>query len=452
MDIERTLSTAGLRVLGHMLRAGETTSVALTEFYLARLDGPGRTLNAVAALDPDGAHSAAAKADAELANGRDRGPLHGIPFAVKDIFATQPPLPTSWGVAALGDRQFKEDAVAVARLRAAGAILLGKLAMMELAAMLPFETFDASATGPCRNPYNLDSWTGDSSTGSAAAVGGGLIPFALATETRGSIIQPAAFCGAVGLRPSAGAVSLDGVMPVSSTIDRVGPIARSAEDCLLVFHAIADKPVPRRSMPARSRIGIIAPEPARDDADVIANFDAVASTLSRSAELTIAKVPNHAYEGVYHDIVVNEAKLNFRSLIDAGITARLVSPDARDGSYLAAPVDNAALYAALSERQRLLTAWTRWASRFDVLITTTNPKVAPPLDTTFTDYFGENDHEPITTIGAVLGLPAMTVPTGFGERGLPTGMQFVGLPESEAVIAHIVGQYSEAFPQMSFHN
>lgn len=448
MTAALTLAFSDLPTLGTALRSGQTTSLVLTELFLGRLDRLGRKWRAVAAIDPEGAREAARSADALLSQGRDLGPLHGIPFAVKDILATRPPLPTSWGAAAFRDRQLGFDAEAVTRLRQAGAVLLGKLAMIELAGMLPFESFDASATGACRNPFDLDAWTGDSSSGPAAAVGGGLVPFAIASETRGSIVQPAAFCGAVGLRPTIGLVPSHGAMPVSQTVDRLGPMARHPGDCLRVLQAVADGPVEVAPPSGRPRIGLIAPDKGRDEPEVIANFELVAAALSSFAETVPAVVPDLPFEEVYQDIVVYEAKRSFRPLIADGTVARLSSPLARDGAYLAGPGDAARYHAALERRLELIEAWAAWASRFDALATTTSPKVAAPLDTTFSAYFGDDDHEPITTIGAVLGLPALTLPSGKGRRDLPTGVQFVGLPGDDARICKIAEQAFARLPRV----
>lgn len=442
------LAFSDLSTLGTALRTGQTTSLNLTEFFLERLDRLGHKWRAVAALDPQGARDNARNADAMLASGQDLGCLHGIPFAVKDIFATRPPLPTSWGAIPFRDRQFDLEATVVRRLRQAGAILLGKLAMIELAGMFPFETFDASATGVCLNPFDLTAWTGDSSSGPAAAVGGGLVPFAIASETRGSIVQPAAFCGAVGLRPTLGLVPVDGTMPVSQTVDRVGPMARHPGDCLRVLEVLADAPMGVAKPTGRPRIGLIAPDKARDEPEGVANFGHVAAEISVFADTTFVVLPDLPFDEVYKDIVVFEAKRNFQPLIDDGTVRQLSSPLARDGAYLAGFGDADCYRAALNRRRDLIETWTAWASQFDCLATTTNPKVAPPIDTTFSAYFGDDDHEPITTIGALLGLPAVTIPSGKGQRGLPTGVQFVGLPGDDRKICTIADQVSAYLPSV----
>ncbi|MBU3963587.1 MAG: amidase [Alphaproteobacteria bacterium] len=433
-------SFCDLASLGEGLRKGTWSSRDLAAFFLGRLNTTGRHWNAVASLDAAGALDSADRADAMLARSEDLGPLHGIPYAVKDIMETRPPLPTSWGATPFADRQFPGDAKVIARLREAGAVLLGKLAMMELAAMLPFETYDASHTGICHNPFNFEAWTGDSSSGSAAAVGGGLVPFSIATETHGSIIQPAAFCGAVGLRPSMNIVSMDGVMPISASVDRVGPIARTPQDCFTILHAMAERAVdtaPQRS--GRPRIGILAPDPADHDAAVVANFERALFVLSDRTDLVPVVLPDMPFAETYRSIILFEASRNFAPLIADGTVDRLCSPFAKGGSYLAEQQSFTAYQAALHLREKLLRDWVDVFGTFDALATSTNPKVAPPINVEFSTYFGDSDHEPVTTIGALLGLPAVTIPSGLGDRGLPTGLQLVGMPDDDIRICMIAG-------------
>ena len=430
-------SFADLPTLGAGLRGGRWSSRDLATYFLRLLDTAGRAWNAVAALDPEGALDAADAADAMLARGEDRGPLHGVPFAVKDIFATRPPLLTTWGAAPFAHRQFAEDAPAVAKLRDAGAVLLGKLAMIELAAMFPFETFDASLTGICRNPFNPDAWTGDSSCGSASAVGGGLIPFSIATETHGSIVQPAAFCGAAGLRPSVGLVSIGGVMPISASVDRVGPIARTPSDCLTILRALSERPIEPATSSGRPRIGVLAPDPGSHDAAVVSNFEAALVGLGDRADLEQVVLPDLAFVECYRDVVLFEAVRNFAPLIADGTVDRLQSPLAKGGGYLAEPRSPERYAAALRQREVLLLDWIDRFGALDALVTSTNPRVAPPVTAEFSAYFGDKDHEPVTTVGAILGLPAVTIPSGLGDRGLPTGLQFIGLPGHDAAICAI---------------
>ena len=244
-------------------------------------------------------------------------------------------------------------------------------------------------------------------------------------------------------------VPLHGVMPVSETVDRVGPIARSAKDCAIVLDVIADT-APRPSQPAaRPRIGVIRPDTQGHDRAVIDNLAESMARLGSVFAFAEAELPDLSYDDVYRAIIVFEATRNFSPLIADGTVARLVSPDARDGSYLAGPSDEAAYREALARRETMEAAWHAFASSFDALLTATNPRVAPPANARFSDYFGEDDHEPITTAGALLGLPAITVPSGLGARDLPTGIQFVGKWGDDAELCALAQKAIDGLPQIA---
>ena len=209
--MSESFAFASIVEFGRRLRAKETTAVALTEYFLDRLKQFGPVYNAVVLVTSDVALAQARQADEELNAGRDRGPLHGIPFGVKDLLSTKG-LPTTWGAAPLKQQMIDEDATVIVRLREAGAILCAKLAMVELAGGFGYKQADAAFTGPGLNPWDKTCWSGGSSSGSASAVGAGLIPFAIGSETLGSIVTPAGYCGVAGLRPTYGRVSRHGAM------------------------------------------------------------------------------------------------------------------------------------------------------------------------------------------------------------------------------------------------
>src|ERR1700694_1677747 len=224
--------------LGDMLRAKQISSVELTQLYLGRLQRLGPKLNALVTPMPDRALREARAADDDLARGNDRGPLHGIPYGVKDLLAARG-APTTWGAAPFRHQQFDYDATAVEKLGQAGAVLLGKLAMIELAGGMNYNQADASFTGPCKTPWSLEHWSGGSSSGSGASVSAGLVAFALGSETSGSILNPSSYCGVTGLRPTYGRVSRFGAMALSWTLDKVGPICRTAAAAPTVFRGPA---------------------------------------------------------------------------------------------------------------------------------------------------------------------------------------------------------------------
>ena len=225
------LSFQTIRELGQRLRAKQTTSVQLTEHCLKALEEKNPTLNCVVTLTKDLALKQAERADKELASGHDRGPLHGIPWGAKDLISVAG-YPTTWGAPQFRDQQFATDARVAQRLDEAGAVLVAKLSLGALA------MGDKWFNGQTKNPWNREQGSSGSSAGSASAVAAGLVPFAIGSETLGSIVSPGRRCGIVGLRPTFGRVSRAGCMALSWTMDKIGPMARTADDCGTVLAAI----------------------------------------------------------------------------------------------------------------------------------------------------------------------------------------------------------------------
>lgn len=225
------LAFLNIRELGHLLRSRQVTSFELTRLFLDRLKRHGDDLLCVVTLCEDFALRQAERADRELREGKDRGPLHGIPYGIKDLFATKG-IPTTWGADPYKTQVFDFDATVVQRLEAAGAVLLAKLSMGALA------MGDVWFRGTTKNPWNPSQGSSGSSAGSGAATAAGLVPFAIGTETYGSITSPAMRCRVTGFRPTYGRVSRYGAMELSYTMDKVGPLARDAEDCALIFSVL----------------------------------------------------------------------------------------------------------------------------------------------------------------------------------------------------------------------
>ena len=220
-----------VRQLSELLRLKLITSEELTRFYLTRLKKYDPQLHCVITLTEDLAYQQAKQADAEIKAGKYRGPLHGIPFGVKDLFSAKG-YKTTWGSVPFKEQTLDEDAAVVERLRAAGAVLCAKLTLGELA------QGDVWFGGKTRTPWDVTKGSSGSSAGSASAVAAGLLPFAIGTETLGSIVSPSTACGITGLRPTYGRVSRAGAMALSWTMDKAGPLARSAEDCAIVLAAL----------------------------------------------------------------------------------------------------------------------------------------------------------------------------------------------------------------------
>ena len=336
------LAFASVAELSGALAAGKTSSVELTTLSISRLRSKGVALNAVATLMEESALHEARQADAERAAGRVRGPLHGIPYAAKDLLDTKGVV-TAWGSPLFSDRIPSADATAIARLRAAGAVLTAKLAMVELAGGAGYRFASASAQGPGRNPWNPNHWTGGSSSGSGAAVGAGLVPFALGSETWGSIVCPSSYCGISGLRPTYGRVSRHGAMALCPTLDKIGPLARSAEDIGAVLAAIAG-PDPNDASalpeawqpgpaPARLRIGVL-PQKTWD------GYQPEATDLSEKALAALAKqghslvpvtLPDFPFDAVLLTILGAEAAALFEPLVRTGKHLKLIDPLSKTG-------------------------------------------------------------------------------------------------------------------------
>src|SRR2546423_8064279 len=255
------LSFASVAELGRRLRAKKISDTELAEHFLDRLERLGTTFGAVVTVTRGRALIEAAAADREIARGRWRGPLHGIPYGVKDLLAAEG-YPTSWGAAPYENQLFAADATVVARLKAAGAVLVAKLAMVELAGGMGYNQANASFTGPGRTPWNPDYWSGGSSRGPGAAVAAGLVPFAIGSETSGSIVTPAAYSGVTGLRPTYGLVSRHGAMALAWTMDKLGPLGRTADDCALILSVIAGPDPLDQSTSGRSFVWSQAQKPA----------------------------------------------------------------------------------------------------------------------------------------------------------------------------------------------
>jgi aspartyl-tRNA(Asn)/glutamyl-tRNA(Gln) amidotransferase subunit A len=458
---------ASVRDLGAMLRARRISAVELTEACLARLDTIGLRLGAVVTLTRERALAQAHRANQELLAGKVRGPLHGVPYGAKDLLATKG-IPTSWGAEPLRGQVFDEDATVVRRLEEAGAILCAKLAMVELAGGLGYDNPDASFTGPGRTPWNPDYWSGGSSSGSAAAVAAGLVPFAIGSETVGSILTPAAYCGVTGLRPTYGLVSRHGAMTLSFTLDKLGPIARTADDAALVLAAIAgpDPADPatgesfhyherkERGGPGRRfRLGVLRHATAGAHPDVRMAFDRAVSTLHDVADVEEDVVlPDLPYREAVDLIVDAEGGAALRELIESGQVKGLRDAKARVGGYAMLATRAADYVDAQRGRVRMQAELERLVSRFDAVVAPTKSQLAPPIGRDFDALAPGASASPApkpagprppatVAAGNLAGFPAIAVPTGLGEGGLPTSMQLVGRAFSEDTLVAVADAY-----------
>jgi aspartyl-tRNA(Asn)/glutamyl-tRNA(Gln) amidotransferase subunit A len=449
---------AGVRELATLLREQKVTSVALTEAYLERLDKLGSKLNAVTLVTRDLALKEARAADKEIKAGRYKGPLHGMPYGVKDLFATKG-LPTSWGAEPFKDQVSDHDATVIQRLRAAGAVLVAKLAMVELAGGFGYNTADASFTGPGRNPWNLAYWAGGSSSGPGAAVAAALVPFAIGSETSGSIITPAAYCGITGLRPTYGRISRHGAMALSWTLDKLGPMCRTADDCGIVLAALvgadpldpscADKPFAypeSEKSPKKFRIGVLKGATQNAQPEVRKNFLDSLKVLHQFADLEEGvELPDLPYSAAVGTIVDAEAASAFRDFIESGRSKELRAPQDRWGGYAASMVLAVDYLQAQRVRGQMKRALDEVYARYDALVAPARSTVAYPVGIDFDkSYPNFGGGPPIIQAGNLSGQPALAVPNGFGLKDLPTGIQFTGRVWSEARLIAIAHAYQQA--------
>ena len=435
-----------LRELAADVRARRVSPVALAEDALGRLESRGRKLNAVVTLAGDDAMAAAREAEAEIRRGKYRGPLHGIPYGAKDLLATKK-MPTTWGAASYRTQQFASDATVIRKLADAGAVLVAKLSMVELAGGMGYNNADASFTGPGLNPWNTKFWSGGSSSGPGSAVAAGLVPFAIGSETVGSIITPAAFSGVTGLRPTYGLVSRHGAMALCWTLDKLGPLARGADDCSLVLEAIAGKDPadpttvapPRPSRAARSRPRIAVLQGATDfvQSEVAKNFDDSIAVLGRFAEVSRnVALPDLPYGMCAGTIVDAEGGSAFLELIETGGTRELQAKSDRYGGYSSLMTPAVDYLQAMRLREKMRAPFAALLERYDALAAPSRASVAYPIGLDFDKAWPElakgrpdNFVSPIGALisaGNLVGYPAISMPNGFGQEGLPTGLHLLG--------------------------
>jgi aspartyl-tRNA(Asn)/glutamyl-tRNA(Gln) amidotransferase subunit A len=456
MAIDEPTLFLSVRELGERLRAGRLSAVELTEAYLDRLEKLGPRLGAVVTITRDLALREARAAAAEIKAGKYRGPLHGIPYGLKDLVATRG-IPTTWGAAPLRQQVFDHDATVVHKLREAGAVLVAKLAMVELAGGFGYDNADASFTGPARTPWNRDYWAGGSSSGSGAAVAAGLVAFAIGSETSGSIITPAAYCGVSSLRPTYGRVSRHGAMALSWTLDKLGPMCRSADDCGLVLAAIAGRDARDPSTvarpfahpeagPKRFRIGVIKDSATGIMPAVRENFEQSLKVLATFCDIADAVTfPNLPFGPTVGTIISAEGASAFRDLIETGRMNELRGADKQAAAWAALMIPAVDYLQAMRLRTKMCKTLHELYAKYDALVAPSRTTVAQPIARNFDESYREFAAGPaIIPAGNLAGQPALSVPNGFGPNGLPTAIQFTGKTWTEARLLSIANRYQQA--------
>jgi aspartyl-tRNA(Asn)/glutamyl-tRNA(Gln) amidotransferase subunit A len=436
------------------IRSGRLSSVELTKGFLDRIEKFNARFNAFEHPTPDLALDQAARVDSDLKANHWRGPLHGIPYAAKDLFDTRS-VPTAWGTKFLRDRVPDQNATVIDRLEAAGAVLLGKTAMVEFAGCLGYRFANASATGPGRNPWDPSRWTGGSSSGSGAAVAGGLAAFALGTETWGSILCPSAFCGLTGIRPTYGLVSRAGGMVGAYTFDKVGPLAHSVSDCRTVLAAIAGAdPRDPSCATEKTKLDRGAGKQWRNlhaalvpldwkkvgEPEVKSAFDAAVAELSaagvRIDDTPLPDVPATEVSGL---LIGMEALAAFDPFLADGRVKQLVDDMAPRQLELGQIVTGPDVTKALRIREAIQREMREFFMRFDVIVTPNFMSVAPPVEQDLNESLPYGD--PVGALAAACGLPGLALPAGRGKAGMPVSFQVVAAPFDDATLLDLGDMY-----------
>ncbi len=457
-EFNQELFWATIPELNAKLKAREVSAVELARAFGQRLQQIGPQFNALALPLQKSALRKAKEVDDDLKRERFRGPLQGIPFGAKDLLSVAGEV-TTWGAKPYAGQVFDYTATVLTKLDKVGALLMGKLAMVELAGGGGYNMAGASLFGPGLNPWNRDHWSGGSSSGSGAAVAAGLVPYALGSETSGSILTPSAFCGVTGLRPTYGLVSRHGAMALSWTLDKIGPIAHTAEDCALVLQAIAGKDSLDPGSAGKSFYYV--PDVVRKFSDLKIGFaqvdfadrpdanlrpvlaQAFETVKSLGIPMVEMKLPDFPYGPMTGAIIGAEGASIFETLISSGQVDQLADPDQIAG--LKARLEMPAKDYLKAQRIRSLMQheFRRMFSRVDLLLAPTRYTVAPEISKPL-DYRPPDAPKPpedpgnsaLIPAGNLGGLPAISLPCGFAD-GLPVAIQLVGNPFSENTLVAV---------------
>ncbi len=455
--IDDDIFFTGIAELNSKLKAKAFSAVELTRAFCDRLERFGPRYNALALSLREQAIAKAREVDADLKRERFRGALQGVPFAVKDLLSVEGQ-PTTWGARPFAGQVFDYTATVVQKLNKTGGILTGKLSMVELAGGPSYRYARASLQGPGLNPWDRTRWSGGSSSGSGIAVAAGLATYALGSETSGSILTPSAFCGLTGLRPTYGLVSRYGAMALSWTMDKIGPMCRSADDCGLVLQAIAGSD---SNDPASAGKGFYyAPQYGRALKDLAIGFAPVdfaewaeptgRPDLQRAldvlkglgVQVRETKLPDFPYSAMTGLIIASEGSSVFESLIQSGKVDELADQKQIAGLKAGLEIPAKDYLKAMRIRSLVQQAFHEVFSNVDVLVTPTRfspaPKISDPLDRPPSSRPRPQDPgmSALIPAGNLAGLPALSLPCGFAD-GMPVGISLVGSPFSESTLLTI---------------
>lgn len=437
------LAFYSVRELADLIKNRKISSVELTNFFIERLKKYNSKLFNVVSFTEERAMKQAALADAEIKAGKYRGVLHGIPFGVKDLLSTKD-YKTTWGSVPYKDQVIATDATVVKRLEAAGAVMIAKLTLGELA------MGDVWFGGKTRNPWDLNRGSSGSSAGSASAVSAGCLPFAIGSETLGSIVSPSTECGVSGLRPSFGRISKHGAMALSWSMDKLGPIARTVEDCALVFQEIYGSDgqdlsvidAPFKYDGSKTLKGLRVGYLEKDFQRKYPNRLNDSLTLVKLKELGAELVPIQLPQMPYNDLVIilsAEGGAAFQDLVISGKDDLLVmqNKNAWPNTFRGAQFISAATYIN--------------ANRVRTLLIQQIHEQIKGLDLYISPSFGAN-----LTASNLSGHPSVVLPNGFNSRGLPASITFMGQLFGEGKLLQAAQAYQQAtdfhkkHPQLKF--
>jgi Asp-tRNA(Asn)/Glu-tRNA(Gln) amidotransferase A subunit family amidase len=434
--------------LSQLLRTRQVTSVELTEMYLTRLHRYNDRLNFVVTFLDEVALAQAKQADKEMAAGKHRGPLHGIPWGAKDIIAVKG-YKTTWGSGAYKDQMIDTDASIVEMLRDAGAVLLAKLTSGELA------QGDRWFGGQTKNPWNTEEGSSGSSAGPASATAAGCAGFSIGSETSGSILSPSGRCGVTGLRPTFGRVSRNGVMALSWTHDRLGPLTRYAEDCALVMSVIA-KPDDRdlsvseipfnwnwRSGIRGLRVGYLKDgfDETRDPVAKKNEEQTLAQIQALGVKLVPVAVPDGSGDGGGYGV---ESAVFFDELIRSGRDKQMTNPDRVNGFKSSRLIPAVEYLQSQRARTMLMMKLAEATADVDVYLVPANAGGGPPVPNVVSAIPRTNAVRRHFAMANTAGYPATSVPNGFTEKGSPTAITFYARPFGETGLLALTKAYQDA--------
>jgi Asp-tRNA(Asn)/Glu-tRNA(Gln) amidotransferase A subunit family amidase len=419
--------------LGALIRTRQISSEKLTRFFLQRLKTYGPKLECIVTLTEDSALQQARRADEEIAHGKYRGPLHGIPYGAKDLLAVKG-APTTWGAAPYTNQQFTSDATVIRRLEQAGAVLLVKTTLGELA------MGEVWFGGKTRNPWNLEQGSSGSSAGSCAATSAGLLPFAIGSETLGSIVSPSDRCGVTGLRPTFGRVSRAGAMTLSWSMDKLGPICRTVEDCALVLNAIYGPDGIDQTVHAvpfnydatlklkKLRVGYLKTDFEKETGTHKTNdFATLAKMKALGIELIPVELPNYPLNSISF-LLSTEAAAAFDDLTRSNQDEWLKQQTGGSWPNI------------FRQRRFVPAVEFLQAQRIRYLVIQDTARIFDKVDL----FLAPSLSGQSLLLSNLTGHPCVVLPNGFSSNGTPTSICFIGKLFGEAELLRVAKAYQDS--------